>query len=224
MVDPLNSSTFLRRLFGMPRHGSPLAGAVVMGLALLGTATSANAGRRSALSDLVSSYADGGTTQLAAVGTLEVGFSPDEGSERLVVKLIDSAQHELLVLCYSFTSRPVVEAIVRARHRGVVVRLVADEKENVTDDRRGSARAALGALVNAGAEVRTISVYAISHDKTMVADRNSLELGSFNYSAAAAHKNSENVLVNWNNPALAALFAKHFERNYRQGKPYTQGY
>lgn len=195
-----------------------------MALALLSTASTADAGRRSAFSDLASNFADGGTTQLAAAGSLEVGFSPDEGSERLVVKLIDSAQRELLVLCYSFTSRPVVEALIRARDRGVVVRVVADEKENVTDDRRGSARAALGALVNAGAEVRTISVYAISHDKVIVSDRTSLELGSFNYSAAAAHKNSENVLVNWNNPALALLFEKHFERNYRQAKPYKAGY
>jgi phosphatidylserine/phosphatidylglycerophosphate/cardiolipin synthase-like enzyme len=164
------------------------------------------------------------TIEVPASGTLEVGFSPNEGSEQLVVKLIDSARSELLVLCYSFTSRPVVEALIRARHRGVVVRVVADEKENITEDRKGYARAALGALVNAGADVRVISVYAISHDKTIVADSKSLEVGSFNYSAAAAHKNSENVLVNWDNQALALVYKKHFERNYAQARAFNERY
>ena len=29
----------------------------------------------------------------------------------------------------------------------------------------------------------------------------------------AAHRNSENVLVTWGNPKLAAVYLKHFERN-----------
>jgi phosphatidylserine/phosphatidylglycerophosphate/cardiolipin synthase-like enzyme len=57
-------------------------------------------------------------------------------------------------------------------------------------------RAAFSALLNAGAEVRTIAVYPIHHDMVIIADRETVELGSFNYSDAAARKNSENVLVN----------------------------
>jgi phosphatidylserine/phosphatidylglycerophosphate/cardiolipin synthase-like enzyme len=109
-------------------------------------------------------------------------------------------------------------------HRGVVVRLVADEKDNVSADRSGKARAALGALVNAGADVRTIRVYPIHHDKVIIADRQTVELGSFNYSDAAAHKNSENVLVNWSNAKLAEVYLKHFDRNYAQATTYVQGY
>lgn len=48
--------------------------------------------------------------------------------------------------------------------------------------------------------------------------------GCFNYSDAAAHKNSENVLVNWSNPQLAAAYLNHFQRNYRQSVAYTTGY
>ena len=40
----------------------------------------------------------------------------------------------------------------------------------------------------------------------------------------AAHKNSENVLVNWGNPKLAEVYLKHFQRNYAQAAVYTQGY
>ena len=119
---------------------------------------------------------------------------------------------------------PVVEALVRARHRGVKVTLVADYEGNVSADRSGKARAALGALVNAGAEVRTISVYAIHHDRVIIEDRQTVEQGNFNCSDAAAHRNSENVLVNWGNPTLAEVDQKHFERNYRQATAFNAGH
>ena len=179
---------------------------------------------KSIASQAVEAYQSTNSTTLPAAGTIEVAFSPNEGSEHLVVKVIDSAKTELDLLSYSFTSVPVVEAPVRARHRGVTVRLVADQKDNVSVDRSGKARAALGALVNAGADVRTIRVYPIHHDKVIIADRQTVELGSFNYSDAAAHKNSENVLVNWSNPKLAEVYLKHFARNYAQSAVYSQGY
>lgn len=57
-----------------------------------------------------------------------------------------------------------------------------------------------------------------------IADRQTVELGSFNYSDAAAHRNSENMLVNWGNPQLAAVCLKHFERNCEQAMTYQQAY
>lgn len=159
-----------------------------------------------------------------AKGSLEVAFSPDEGAEQLVIKTIESAQKEILMLSYSFTSAPVVSALDKAVHRGVTLRLVADYKGNVSEDRSGKARAALSALANAGADVRVIKAYKIHHDKVIIVDRNTVEIGSFNYSAAAAHQNSENVLVNWNNPDLAAAYVKHFERNYGQSEVFTLQY
>jgi delta-aminolevulinic acid dehydratase/porphobilinogen synthase len=52
---------------------------------------------------LVSLPSSGGQ-QLAAAGSLEIAFSPNEGAEDLVVKLIDSARSEIRVMAYSFTS------------------------------------------------------------------------------------------------------------------------
>lgn len=165
-----------------------------------------------------------GAFNLPAAGRLEVAFSPNEGSESLVVKVIDSAKRDIKVMAYSFTSAPVVSALAQAQHRGVKVSVVADQKSNVSEDRSGKARAALSALVNAGADVRTISVYPIAHDKVIIVDGNTVELGSYNYSAAAAKSNSENVLVNWDNPALAEVYTRHFERNQRQAVAYRMNY
>ncbi|AMR80270.1 hypothetical protein A2G96_09560 [Cupriavidus nantongensis] len=165
-----------------------------------------------------------GIVQVPATGTVEVAFSPNEGTEALVVKVIDSAKSEIRMLTYSFTSAPVTAALLRAKKRGVDVAMVVDYKNNISEDRSGKARAALGAVANAGIKVRTISVYPIHHDKSICVDGTTVETGSFNYSDAAAHKNSENVLVMWGNPKLAAAYLKHWERNWGQGVPYQPAY
>ena len=117
-----------------------------------------------------------------------------------------------------------VEALIAARRRGVDVAIVSDYKNNVVDDRSGKPRAALSALVNAGCRVRTISAYPIHHDKVIIADGQTVQTGSYNYSEAAASKNSENVFVNWNNPRLAQLYAKHFERNWSTAKKFEPSF
>jgi len=165
-----------------------------------------------------------GAVQVPPAGTIEVGFSPDEGAETLVIRAIDSARTSVRLLAYSFTSAPVTEALLRAKKRGVDIALVVDHKNNLSQDRSGKARAALGALVTAGIPVRTISVFAIHHDKVAVIDSQTIQTGSYNYSSAAAHSNSENALVVWGNPQLAAIYEKHWERNWRLGADYRVGY
>ena len=162
--------------------------------------------------------------KVQAAGELEVAFSPNEGAEALVLKVIRSARKQLLVLSYSFSSSRIAEAVIDAHRRGVQVIVVADEKFNTSEDRSGKGRAALSAMATAGVEVRVISAYAIHHDKVMIADGETVQLGSFNYSKSAATQNSENVLVNWNNRALASAYQRHFDRNYRQARPYAPRY
>jgi phosphatidylserine/phosphatidylglycerophosphate/cardiolipin synthase-like enzyme len=128
------------------------------------------------------------------------------------------------MLAYSFTSAPVVQALLNAKKRGVDIKLVVDQKSNVSEGHSEKSRSALSSLSTAGIDVRTIGVYAIHHDKVIVSDGRNVELGSFNYSAAAANRNSENVLVNWGNPALAKVYLQHFERNYRQSTVYVPRY
>lgn len=160
---------------------------------------------------------------IKASGSLEVAFSPGGGGgEELVVKVIDSARSEIKVLAYSFTSAPIVRALLAAQKRGVSISIVADEKSNLSEGGGNQkAVAALSALANAGVDVRTTSAFAIHHDKVLCVDRAHVETGSFNFSASAETRNSENVLVNWNNPELAAVYLRHFERNYKQSRSFT---
>jgi phosphatidylserine/phosphatidylglycerophosphate/cardiolipin synthase-like enzyme len=198
--------------------------AVVFGLALTSGTVLARRKPKGLVEQVEQALAEQHSYQVPAAGTVEVAFSPDEGSEHLVLKVIASAHREIRMLSYSFTSAPVARALLAAKKRGVDIRIVADQKNNTSEDRSGKARAALSLLAEAGADVRLINVYAIHHDKVVIVDGETVELGSFNYSDAAAHRNSENVLVNWKNPQLARVYLEHFARNYRQATPYQQQY
>ncbi len=157
-------------------------------------------------------------------GTIEYAFSPHEGGEKLVLKVIGSARSEIRMMAYSLTSSSVVDALIAARHRGVDIAVVADYEENVTKDKKGIARAALSALVTAGCHVRTISVYQIHHDKVIVADRETVETGSFNFSSSAANRNSENVMVIWKNPDLARGYIAHWQDRFNKGDDFRTNY
>lgn len=162
-----------------------------------------------------------GTTASMATGQeISVAFSPNEGSEELVVKAVASARSSVAVAAYSFTSPVIAKALLAARKRGVDVRVVVDENGNKSK----ASLAALNLLAGAGIPTRTISRYAIHHDKYMVIDKITVQTGSFNYSKAAAKSNSENVIVIWNNTDVALTYLKHWQDRFDQGRPYTPSY
>ena len=149
-----------------------------------------------------------------AAGKVEVGFSPNGGALPLVLKVINSSTKTLDVMAYSFTSADVTRAIINARKRGVVVRVVADEKQNTSSPGAEYAQSALSSLVNAGAEVRINGNFSIFHDKVLISDGVHVQTGSFNYSKAAANSNSENVVVMWGAPSVASQYSRHFDSRW----------
>lgn len=144
----------------------------------------------------------------AAAPVVFVGFSPSTGQSALQMVLcaIDGARRSVDIAAYSFTSKPVAAALVAAKNRGVVVRLVADKKAN--SDRY----TAVTFLINKGISVRLNGQYVIMHNKFMVVDGDTVQTGSFNYTASAANRNAENVLLVKNAPMLAAAYQGEFNR------------
>jgi phosphatidylserine/phosphatidylglycerophosphate/cardiolipin synthase-like enzyme len=174
--------------------------------------------------DIVEKAIQPAAVKAPATGEIEIAFSPNQGAEALILKAIASARTDLRVMAYSFTSSPVTAALLAAKKRGVDVYVVADYKHNAGEDRSGKARAALSTLATAGVHVRTVDKYAILHDKIVIADKLHTQTGSFNYSAAAAKSNSENVLVVWNNPRVAEAYLGHWASRWRQGTDWKTPY
>jgi phosphatidylserine/phosphatidylglycerophosphate/cardiolipin synthase-like enzyme len=66
--------------------------------------------------------------------------------------------------------------------------------------------------------------YVIMHNKFMVIDGRHTETGSFNYTAAAANNNAENVLVIWNTPELAAQYEREWQWLWDEATPLKKKY
>jgi len=190
------------------------------GLTLLAPTTAL--ARKSAAERLVeqgyAALTAGGPVTLPATGELEVAFSPHGGCTALVVKVINSAQHSIRVLAYSFTSAPIARALVEAHKRGVDVRVVVDKSQK-------SARYTSATfLANAGIPVRIDFKHAIAHNKVIVVDGHTVEQGSFNYTKAAENSNAENVLVNWDNRRLAEVYLRDWQRHWDHSEPVAARY
>ena len=141
----------------------------------------------------------------------ELGFSPKGESLQIILSGISEAKESILVAAYSFTSKPVAEALLDAHKRGVKVALVADQKGN------SGRYTAVNFLANQGVPVRLNGKYAIMHHKFMVIDGTTIQLGSFNYSAAAVDKNAENVLLLKNVHVIASRYTEEWNRLWDEG-------
>ena len=125
---------------------------------------------------------------------IETAFSPAQGATALIVKTIDSAQASIQVAAYSFTSRPIAEALVRAHKKGIDVRVVLNKNQR-------DCRYCMAKLLQKNAvPTRFDRRYAIMHNKFMIVDRHTLQTGSFNYTSSAEKRNAENVMVLHNAP------------------------
>ena len=152
--------------------------------------------------------------------SIETGYSPEGTALQLVLKTINSAQQEIRLMGYSFTSPEVVSALVRAKHRGVDVKIVLDEKGN----RSKASQAAMNVVVNAGIPLRTNGHYAIMHDKVIIVDNHTVESGSFNMTRSASSRNSENVLVINDVPEVTQTYLQHWQSRWDGGTEWHSSY
>lgn len=150
--------------------------------------------------------------------SFETGFSPNGNSLAVVLTGIESAKKSIHVAAYSFTSKPIATALYMASLRGVDVKIIADKKSN------SGKYSAVNYLANHNVPVRLNGNYPIFHHKFMVIDGVSLETGSFNYSAAAANKNAENVLLLWNVPQVAENYDNQWNKLWNEAKPVNKRY
>ncbi len=156
---------------------------------------------------------------LPATGTVQVAFTPGDDAGKLIADAINSAQRQVLVQAFSFTHRKIADALIAAKQRGVDVKVVADKEQTHRIPTSVIARIAAG-----GVPVFIDSAHNSAHNKVMVIDAGSPEAalitGSFNFTQAAQHKNSENVLVIRGNKALTDLYLKNWQQHYEHSEPY----
>jgi phosphatidylserine/phosphatidylglycerophosphate/cardiolipin synthase-like enzyme len=141
-------------------------------------------------------------------------FTPGEDCTAMIVQAIDGARSELLVQAYGFTSEPIIQAVVNAKERGVMVKIILDK---INEQERYTAATF---LKNHGIEPLIDDKVAIAHNKVMVLDRRNVITGSFNFTKAAQQRNAESVHFVLDEPRTAAAYADNWQQRAEQSRPY----
>ena len=139
--------------------------------------------------------------------SIEVLFSPDDGTQSRLVELIHQAEESIHLLAFAFTADPIADALLDAHRRGVdVVGVVETSQASGTGGD-------FFRLVDAGMALELDGNPKNMHHKAIIIDGEIVALGSYNLSRSAEERNDENTLI-IHNSSIANLFLSEFERIY----------
>lgn len=140
-----------------------------------------------------------------ASASVEVYFSPKGGCTDAIVKQISKAVSTIDIAMYSFSSRPISSELLKAKDKGVKVRMLFDKGQQ-TQQYSGSRY-----LAKNGVSVKYDMGSGLMHNKFAVIDGKILVTGSFNWTQSAERKNRENLLI-LDDTALIKKYQAEFEK------------
>ena len=145
--------------------------------------------------------------------TVYIRFSPDDGIDDMIEKLIAAANESVYMLAYSFASRDIAERLQDADKNGLDVIVVCEDSKAYTD---GGGQC--GPLSEAGMQVY-VDGYpdTLMHEKVIILDDKVVIAGSYNFTRSADKRNDEQVLV-IQNREIADLFLAEFDKILEESK------
>jgi phosphatidylserine/phosphatidylglycerophosphate/cardiolipin synthase-like enzyme len=119
--------------------------------------------------------------------SIDVLFSPGGGCTDRILDEIGRAERRVFIQAYFFTSKPITDALIAAKKRGVECILIADKsQEKMTYGR-------LPVLARAGVRVLIDDKHAVANSKIILIDDETIFTGSLNFTKAAEDENAENL-------------------------------
>lgn len=130
----------------------------------------------------------------------------DSDCDEALIEGVRSAEKELAAAVFSFTHQKIAKAFVQAAERGVRVRIKYDSEQAEWEGMKEVLRILRDAGISCTA-VKMSQDHSAMHNKFTVIDRSSVVTGSFNYSAAGARRNYENLVIIKSKSAAEAYLA-----------------
>lgn len=146
-------------------------------------------------------------------------FTEEEALARPLVEAIDRSRRTLDVALYNLQIDATVEALVRARDRGVKVRVLFDKAHVYPQANRQ-----IQAVIDSGIEARAMNGRGgtgAMHCKYALFDGSLLQTGSANWSGFAESFSYENAMF-VGDPDILAGYASNFDWMWAQAKPAGQ--
>lgn len=139
----------------------------------------------------------------------------DQHPDQQLIGVINSSKSSLDIAIYSLTKQSIVDSIIKAKSRGVSVRIMTDKIESKSK----SESKELVLLKNAKIPVKINTHPGLLHIKMTVADKRVATTGSYNYTENATERNDE-MLVIINDSKVAQGFDNEFESMWVNNKEY----
>lgn len=143
------------------------------------------------------------TISISTLAKTEVYFSLYDNPQKEIIKNINQAEAFINIAMYIFTDREIALPLVKARERGVKVRLYLDKEQ--IDYKYSQSRF----LVQKGIKTRISSNNYIMHNKFAIIDNRLLLTGSYNWTFSANNRNDENLMV-IDDPEIIGIFQNQF--------------
>jgi len=151
------------------------------------------------------------------------------GIDERFVAFLDSAQRSLDVAIYDFDLDNAADALVRAKNRGVTVRMVMDS-DTLDNTKDQAIQRAVGKLKAAGIPIVGDNRQAIMHNKFVVRDGEEVWTGSWNFTTGdtyrlnnnAARLRTRELADNYSAEFRKMFEAKQFGPNKAKGVPHPQ--
>jgi phosphatidylserine/phosphatidylglycerophosphate/cardiolipin synthase-like enzyme len=140
---------------------------------------------------------------LISLAKTEIYFSLYDNPQKEIIKNINQAEAFINIAMYIFTDREIALPLVKARERGVKVRLYLDKDQ--VDYKYSQSRF----LVQKGIKTRISTNNYIMHHKFAIIDNRILLTGSYNWTFSANNRNDENLMV-IDDPEIIEIFQNQF--------------
>ena len=144
---------------------------------------------------------------------IKVLFSPKGGIAEEITKQIDNAQEYIDIAMYSLTYEPIAEAIIRAKKRGVKIRILMDKGQS-----QGNSSKYEFLLDNDIAIIQDKHT-GIMHNKIAIIDGRILFTGSYNWSKSAEERNEENLLEFIDEEEIIEIYQERLDYLWEFNKP-----
>ena len=146
-----------------------------------------------------------------AIAEIETIFSPEGSIKESLLKEVDSTTSTLELAIHEITSFDLAQAIVKAKQRGVKVRIMADSKQAKAKSSR------ITFLIKQGIPVKVLGgkEKGVMNHRFAILDGKKILTGSFDWSETSEKWNYENVLIIRDSEVVAS-YQREFDRLWRE--------
>jgi phosphatidylserine/phosphatidylglycerophosphate/cardiolipin synthase-like enzyme len=146
-----------------------------------------------------------------ASGETEAVFSPERSIKEILLKEVESTTSSIDLAVREITFPEMAQALVKAKDRGVKVRVIADSKQAKMKSSQ------ITYLIHQGIPVKVLrgKDYGVMNHRFAILDSKKVVTGSFDWSEASEKWNYENIVIIRDSEGVAS-YEREFDRLWRE--------